>query len=183
MMGYIILFSDSPETHTYMITLAGYQMAFWLQPKRTTFDWVLYWLLFVNFCILPVDAICPTPVYKFFHETFWLDVYCMTIAWMRVIWWAVKPERIPFAVASKAAMVLLLLVCVTCVQAQDRHYTINGVKFTMKYIKGGTFMMGANANDTLADADEKPSHKVKVADFYIGETEVTQELWKTVMGS
>ena len=91
LMGYIILFSDSPETHTYIIALSGYLMAFWMQPRRTTFDWVLFWLLFVNFCILPVDILCPTPVYRFFHYNFWLDVYCMTVAWLCVIWWAVKP--------------------------------------------------------------------------------------------
>jgi formylglycine-generating enzyme required for sulfatase activity len=67
-------------------------------------------------------------------------------------------------------------------QAQNRHYTINGVRFTMKYVKGGSFMMGAAPNDTLAEADEKPAHRVEVQDFYIGETEVTQELWKAVMG-
>ena len=183
MMGYIILFSDSPETHTYMITLAGYQMAFWLQPQRTKFDWVLYWLLFVNFCILPVDAICPTPVYRFFHDNFWLDVYCMTIAWLRVIWWGVKPNRTEWVTISRTAMLVVLLAGATVVQAQDRHYTVNGVKFTMKHIKGGTFMMGATDNDAMAEADEKPAHSVSVADYYIGETEVTQELWKAVMGS
>ena len=183
MMGYIILFSDSPETHTYMITLTGYQMAFWLQPERTKFDWVLYWLLFVNFCILPVDAICPTPVYRFFHDNFWLDVYCMTIAWLRVIWWAVKPNRTEWVAISRTAMLVVLLAGATVVQAQDRHYTVNGVKFTMKHIKGGTFMMGATDNDAMAEADEKPAHSVSVVDYYIGETEVTQELWKAVMGN
>ena len=183
MMGYIILFSDSPETHTYMITLTGYQMAFWLQPERTKFDWVLYWLLFVNFCILPVDAICPTPVYRFFHDNFWLDVYCMTIAWLRVIWWAVKSNRTEWVAISRTAMLVVLLAGATVVQAQDRHYTVNGVKFTMKYVKGGTFMMGATDNDAMAEADEKPAHSVSVVDYYIGETEVTQELWKAVMGN
>ena len=183
MMGYIILFSDSPETHTYMITLTGYQMAFWLQPERTKFDWVLYWLLFVNFCILPVDAICPTPVYRFFHDNFWLDVYCMTIAWLRVIWWAVKSNRTEWVAISRTAMLVVLLAGATVVQAQDRHYTVNGVKFTMKYVKGGNFMMGATDNDAMAEADEKPAHSVSVVDYYIGETEVTQELWKAVMGS
>lgn len=182
MMGYIILFSDSPETHTYMITLAGYQMAFWLQPQRTKFDWVLYWLLFVNFCILPVDAICPTPVYRFFHDNFWLDVYCMTIAWLRVIWWAVKPNRTEWVTISRTAMLIVLLAGATVVHAQDRHYTVNGVKFTMKYVMGGTFTMGAADNDAMAEADEKPAHIVSVADYYIGETEVTQDLWKAVMG-
>lgn len=183
MMGYIILFSDSPETHTYMITLTGYQMAFWLQPERTKFDWVLYWLLFVNFCILPVDAICPTPVYRFFHDNFWLDVYCMTIAWLRVIWWAVKSNRTEWVAISRTAMLVVLLAGATVVQAQDRHYTVNGVKFTMKHVKGGTFMMGATDNDAMAEADEKPAHIVSVVDYYIGETEVTQELWKAVMGN
>lgn len=183
MMGYIILFSDSPETHTYMITLTGYQMAFWLQPERTKFDWVLYWLLFVNFCILPVDAICPTPVYRFFHDNFWLDVYCMTIAWLRVIWWGVKPNRTEWVTISRTAMLVVLLAGATVVQAQDRHYTVNGVKFTMKHVKGGTFMMGATDNDAMAEADEKPAHSVSVVDYYIGETEVTQELWKAVMGN
>ena len=182
MMGYIILFSDSPETHTYMIALSGYMMAFWLQPQRSKFDWILFWLLFINFCILPVDALCPTPVYRFFHNNFWLDVYCMTIAWIRVIWWAVKPNRIPFPAISRCAIIITLLLCAVGLHAQDRHYRINGVRFTMKYVEGGTFMMGASDNDSIADSDEKPAHKVTVGDFYIGETEVTQELWKAVMG-
>lgn len=182
MMGYIILFSDSPETHTYMIALSGYMMAFWLQPQRSKFDWILFWLLFINFCILPVDALCPTPVYRFFHNNFWLDVYCMTIAWIRVIWWAVKPNRIPFPAISRSAVIITLLLCAVGLHAQDRHYRINGVRFTMKYVEGGTFMMGASDNDSIADSDEKPAHKVTVGDFYIGETEVTQELWKAVMG-
>ena len=182
MMGYIILFSDSPETHTYIIALSGYMMAFWLQPHRSRFDWILFWLLFVNFCILPVDALCPTPVYTFFHHNFWLDVYCMTIAWIRVIWWAVKPNRIPFPNMSRSAIIVTLLLCAVGLHAQDRHYRINGVRFTMKYVEGGTFMMGASDNDSIAEADEKPAHKVTLGDFYIGETEVTQEMWKAVMG-
>ena len=182
MMGYIILFSDSPETHTYIIALSGYMMAFWLQPQRSKFDWILFWLLFINFCILPVDALCPTPVYRFFHNNFWLDVYCMTIAWIRVIWWAVKPNRIPFPAISRSAIIITLLLCAVGLHAQDRHYRINGVRFTMKYVEGGTFMMGASDNDSIADSDEKPAHKVTVGDFYMGETEVTQELWKAVMG-
>ena len=31
--------------------------------------------------------------------------------------------------------------------------------------------------------DEKPVHSVTLSDYYIGETEVTQELWEAVMGS
>lgn len=92
LMGYIILFSDAPETHTYIIALAGYQLAFWLQPEHKWYDWGLFWLLFVNFNILPTDVLCPPKVHEYIHETFWLDVYTFTICWLRTIWWAVKPK-------------------------------------------------------------------------------------------
>ncbi len=87
LMGYVILFSDCPETHTYIIAITGYLMAFWLQPKRTKVDWALFWLLFVNFCILPTDVLCPPKVHQFIHETFWLDVYTYTICWLRLLRW------------------------------------------------------------------------------------------------
>ena len=52
----------------------------------------------------------------------------------------------------------------------------------MVLVEGGTFMMGAkNANDE-AESQEKPAHQVTLSDYYIGETQVTQALWKAVMG-
>ena len=60
--------------------------------------------------------------------------------------------------------------------------TVNGVTFTMVLVEGGTFMMGATAEQTGAIYDEKPAHRVTLSDYYIGETEVTQALWKAVMG-
>ena len=61
---------------------------------------------------------------------------------------------------------------------------VNGVKFKMVYVEGGTFMMGATEEQgSDAYSDEKPVHKEKLDDYYIGETVVTQELWKTVTGS
>ena len=43
----------------------------------------------------------------------------------------------------------------------------------MMKVRGGSFMMGGDF--------EKPIHKVFVDDFYIGETQVTQSLWMSVM--
>ena len=44
--------------------------------------------------------------------------------------------------------------------------------------------MGATSEQgSDADNDEKPVHSVALSDYYIGETEVTQELWQAVMGS
>ena len=62
--------------------------------------------------------------------------------------------------------------------------TVNGVSFKMVFVEGGTFMMGATPEQgDDAYNDEKPVHEVTLSSFYIGQTEVTQELWQAVMGS
>lgn len=72
----------------------------------------------------------------------------------------------------------------TGLYAQNLTFTVKDVTFTMVKVKGGTFMMGAtNEQGTLAHEGEKPVHKVTLSDYYIGETEVTQELWEAVMGN
>ena len=63
-------------------------------------------------------------------------------------------------------------------------FTVNGVSFKMVKVEGGTFTMGATAEQEKdADDDEYPAHQVTLSDYYIGQTEVTQALWKAVMGS
>lgn len=63
-------------------------------------------------------------------------------------------------------------------------YTVNGVSFVMVSVRGGTYKMGVLFNsDPEAETDEDPLHEVTLNDFYIGQCEVTQELWKAVMGS
>ena len=71
---------------------------------------------------------------------------------------------------------------------QDKHtsstsrtFIVKGVSFKMVYVQGGTFRMGSN--DSEAYRDEQPVHSVTLSDYYIGETEVTQQLWCAVMGS
>lgn len=61
----------------------------------------------------------------------------------------------------------------------SKNFTINDVKFKMKLVDGGTFKMG---NNRSTSPEEKPEHQVTLSSFYIGETEVTQELWTVVMG-
>lgn len=60
--------------------------------------------------------------------------------------------------------------------------TVGNVQFNMIRVEGGTFMMGATSEQKKRDKDEKPVHRVTLSTYYIGETEVTQELWETVMG-
>ena len=62
--------------------------------------------------------------------------------------------------------------------------SVNGVSFAMIRVDGGTFRMGATSEQISdAYANEKPVHSVTLSTYYIGETEVTQELWQAVMGS
>ena len=56
--------------------------------------------------------------------------------------------------------------------------SIKGVEFEMIRVQGGTFMMGIND----AEEYERPVHEVALSSYFIGETPVTQELWKKVMG-
>lgn len=66
----------------------------------------------------------------------------------------------------------------------NRTFTVNGVSFEMVAVKGGTFTMGATSEQgSDAYSNEKPTHSVTLSDYYIGKFEVTQALWKAVMGS
>ncbi len=67
-------------------------------------------------------------------------------------------------------------------QAGKRNFTIKGVTFNMVRVDGGTFTMGATPEQQSPNNDEKPTHRVTLSSYYIGETEVTQQLWETVMG-
>lgn len=67
---------------------------------------------------------------------------------------------------------------------EPQEFTIDDVTFTMIPVEGGTFNMGATAeqgND--ANDRELPVHEVTLSSYYIASTEVTQELWQAVMGN
>ena len=62
-----------------------------------------------------------------------------------------------------------------------------GVKFdtdfNMVFVEGGTFTLGWQASDASMRPDNvDPVRNVTVSDFYIGETEVTVDMWNAVMG-
>lgn len=50
---------------------------------------------------------------------------------------------------------------------------VNGISLTMILVEGGAFLQG----------ESNSSHPVYVPSFYLSETEITQELWETIMGS
>ncbi len=62
-------------------------------------------------------------------------------------------------------------------------YTVNGVSFSMVEVRGGTFTMGQTTEQgEYVKGTPKPKHKVTLSAYYIGQTVVTQALWKAVMG-
>lgn len=60
-------------------------------------------------------------------------------------------------------------------------FTVTGVQFKMIKVEGGSFLMGSPINDKDAYNCERPQHRVTLDEYYIGETVVTQALWKAVM--
>lgn len=87
----------------------------------------------------------------------------------------------------------------------EETFTVQGVSFKMILVEGGNFYMGAergeriiakglnweriridstvqNYDEEAAD-NESPVHLECLNDYYIGETQVTQELWQAVMGN
>lgn len=67
---------------------------------------------------------------------------------------------------------------------KQEEFTVNGVTFKMVYIRGGMFAMGCTSEqESDCGETEWPVHQVTVDDYWIGETEVTQSLWKSVMGN
>lgn len=52
----------------------------------------------------------------------------------------------------------------------------------MVYVQGGEFLMGCTGKHSDCSVNESPAHPVKLDGFYIAKHEVTQALWKSVMG-
>lgn len=86
LMGYIVLFSEATETHTYVIALTGYLMCWYVWEKHTLFDKIMLWVVFVLVCIVPIDLLCPDAVHQLLNKTFYLNVFSFTVVWLTMIW-------------------------------------------------------------------------------------------------
>ena len=72
----------------------------------------------------------------------------------------------------------------TMSQQEQPSQQSNVPEIEMVWVSGGTFTMGATSEQgSDAYDDEKPAHSVTLGGYYIGKYEVTQKLWKAVMGS
>ena len=61
--------------------------------------------------------------------------------------------------------------------------TTKGVSFSLIKVESGSFQMGGTNEQGKGKTDEFPVHRVTLSDYYIGETEVTNELWSIIMGT
>ena len=87
-----------------------------------------------------------------------------------------------------SAALLSLAVLSASAQSQmtysDGVLTVNGVRYEFALVEGGTFSMGATPEMGEALDDERPAHEVTLThDYYVAKTEVTQALWRAVMGT
>lgn len=90
LMGYVILFSNSSEGHTYVITLIAYQFWYWSMKRGDALnlvDRIVYWATFIIVVVMPVDVLCPPGIMQIFYDwqiNLWLLVYL----WLRICWTA-----------------------------------------------------------------------------------------------
>ena len=60
---------------------------------------------------------------------------------------------------------------------------INGVEYAFRWCPPGTFMLGSPVSEARRDNDETQHQVTLSRGFWMLETEVTQEMWKKVMGN
>jgi len=88
---------------------------------------------------------------------------------------------------SVLATSLLMVACggKTEIPGESTTVQVGEEEMTMVLVNPAQFKMGGTPEQTECDYfTEKPAHDVKITKaYYISQTEVTQELWQTVMGS
>lgn len=88
-------------------------------------------------------------------------------------------EKIPFNIALKRKETLSIRL------KAEGSFSYNGISYEMVSLSGGTFKMGSLSVDGKDNtmSYEQPVHQVSLRPYKIGTTEVSQALWKAVMGS
>ena len=99
-----------------------------------------------------------------------------------------------FAFLGAAFVLLIALLFTGCPQAAakpeeppaptDKTYTVKGISFTMKKIAAVTGKSVGHPDVVgYTGANDNKPHSISLSAYFIGETEVTQELWQAVMGN
>ena len=78
----------------------------------------------------------------------------------------------------KYFMLFFTLLTTNVITAQEKNIEtifVEGIPFNMVKVKGGTYTTYHSPADSVGET-------ITVGDFYIGETEITQQIWEAVMG-
>jgi eukaryotic-like serine/threonine-protein kinase len=59
---------------------------------------------------------------------------------------------------------------------------INTLDLTMVKIPAGSFIRGSSSREDESESRERPQHRVKIKEFYMGQTEITQAQYQAIMG-
>lgn len=107
LMGYVILFSNSSEKHTYVISLIGYLLWYWTMRKDgalTVADKMLFWTLFAVVVVMPVDVLCPKQIMQLFYDS-QINLWLLVAMWLRICYTAFirAPQSLRTAYAKTAA--------------------------------------------------------------------------------
>ena len=82
---------------------------------------------------------------------------------------------------------LFFIACAMILSSQSTYAEIEKKSFAgIRFVKiaAGCFMMGRDTDVKGSSEVELPQHRVCIEKpFYLGETEVTQKQWETIMGS
>jgi hypothetical protein len=84
LMGWIVLFSNAADTHTYLIAMLGFALWYWSRSERSTIDKVFFYALLVVVMVVPVDLLCPPTVMRFLFGTLSLHLWLVLINWLRM---------------------------------------------------------------------------------------------------
>ena len=88
--GYSLLFSNSTETHTYVIFLICYMAWYWTMSRAGVLhraDRILCWLTFAVVVVMPVDVLCPPKVMHLFYDI-QINLWLLLALWLRICWTA-----------------------------------------------------------------------------------------------
>lgn len=94
LMGYIVLFSEASEYTTYTIAMTGYALWYFNADNRPLYDRIMFWTLFVLWCVMPIDILFPASWCDYLHSVLWLGVWAYAIAWCRIIYTTIRYGRV-----------------------------------------------------------------------------------------
>lgn len=91
MMGWVILFSNSPELGTYLIAMCGLGLWYFSQEHDRFVKWIMI-LNFFFFMVVPQDILFPRPLMSVIIEQAQLHILVFLLTWLWMIWKTYGPE-------------------------------------------------------------------------------------------